>query len=195
MRHDHHRPSFVEGVQLLHDLPLVVGVQSVRGLVQEDEVGILVHRPGDQDTLSLPLAHSVSLHADLRIIAQRERIDEIPDIRHRHGMQQAFLVHHLFAGGDVVGDRIREDKTILHDRTGLAAPYVGIQVPEGGIADPHVPLVGVVKTEQEFHDRRLPAPAGPYDGGHPVMGYRQVDILQHVIPVRAVIAEAEVFQP
>ena len=90
---------------------------------------------------------------------------------------------------------IREDKTILHDRTGLAAPYVGIQVPEGGIADPHVPLVGVVKTEQEFHDRRLPAPAGPYDGGHPVMGYRQVDILQHVIPVRPVIAEAEIFQP
>ena len=110
-------------------------------------------------------------------------------------MQQAFLVHHLFAGGDVVGDRIREDKTILHNRTGLATPYVRIQVLEGGIADPHIPLVGVVKTEQEFHDRRFSAPAGPHDGGHPVMGYRQVDILQHVIPVRAVIAEAEVFQP
>ena len=39
------------------------------------------------------------------------------------------------------------------------------------------------------------SPAGPHDGGHPVMGYRQVDILQHVIPVCAVIAEAEVFQP
>ena len=195
MRHDHHRPSFIEGVQLLHDLPLVVCVQGVRGLVQEDEVGILVHRPGDQDPLPLPLAHSVSLHADLRIIAQRERVDEIPDIRHRHGMQQAFLVHHLFAGGDVVGDRIREDKTILHDRTGLATPYVRVQVPEGGIADPHVPLVGVIKTEQEFYYSRFSAPAGPYDGGHPVMGYRQVDILQHVIPVRPVIAEAEVFQP
>ena len=86
MGHDHHRPSFVEGVQLLHDLPLVVGIQGVRGLVQEDEVGILVHRPGDQDPLPLPLAHSVSLHAYLRIISQRERVDEIPDIRHRHGM-------------------------------------------------------------------------------------------------------------
>ena len=110
MRHDPHRPSFVEGVQLLHDLPLVVGVQSVRGLVKEDEVGILVHRPGDQDTLSLPLAHSVSLHAYLRIISQRERIDEIPDIRHRHGMQQAFLVHHLFAGAmllAIVSEKIK----------------------------------------------------------------------------------------
>ena len=145
--------------------------------------------------MPLPLAYSIALHAYLRIIAQRERIDEIPDIRHRHGMKQAFLVHHLFAGGDVVGDRIREDKTILHNRTGLATPYVRIQVLEGGIADPHIPLVGVVKTEQEFHDRRFSAPAGPHDGGHPVMGYRQVDILQHVIPVRAVIAEAEVFQP
>ena len=27
------------------------------------------------------------------------------------------------------------------------------------------------------------------------MRYRQVDILQHVIPVRPVIAEAEIFQP
>ena len=145
--------------------------------------------------MPLPLAYSIALHADLRIIAQRERVDEIPDIRHRHGMQQAFLVHHLFAGGDVVGDRIREDKTILHDRTGLTTPYVGIQVPEGDIADPHVPLVGVVKTEQEFYYSRFSASAGPYDGGHPVMGYHQVDILQHVIPVRPVIAEAEVFQP
>ena len=76
--------------------------------------------------MPLPLAYSIALHADLRIIAQRERIDEIPDIRHRHGMKQAFLVHHLFAGGDVVGDRIREDKTILHDRTGLATPYVRV---------------------------------------------------------------------
>ena len=71
----------------------------------------------------------------------------------------------------------------------------GFQVPEGGIADPHVPLVGVIKTEQEFTIVVFPSPAGPYDGGHPVMGYRQVDILQHVIPVRPVIAEAEVFQP
>ena len=70
-----------------------------------------------------------------------------------------------------------------------------IQVLEGGIADPHIPLVGVIKTEQEFYYSRFSAPAGPHDGGHPVMGYRQVDILQHVIPVRAVIAEAEVFQP
>jgi len=34
--------------------------------------------------LPLPLAYSIALHADLRIIARRERIDEIPDIRYRH---------------------------------------------------------------------------------------------------------------
>ena len=43
----------VERVKVLHDGPLIVGIERVGGFVEEDVARILVHRTGDEDALTL----------------------------------------------------------------------------------------------------------------------------------------------
>ena len=106
VRHDHHRTSLIELMQMRHDLFFVVCVQGIRRLVQEDILRILIHRTGYQDALPLSLAHPVALHADFRVIAQRQGFDEVADIRYRDGMEQPFLVDAFRTHGDIPGDCI-----------------------------------------------------------------------------------------
>ena len=66
--HDHHRLSLVELVQVLHDFLLVVRIQRIRRLVEEQELRVLIDRPGDEQALSLPLADAVALHTYFGIV-------------------------------------------------------------------------------------------------------------------------------
>ena len=60
----------VERVEILHDGPFVVGIERVGGLVEEDVIGTLVHRTGDEDALPLSLAQSHAVTAYLRVVLQ-----------------------------------------------------------------------------------------------------------------------------
>ena len=64
----------VERVEVLHDGPFVVGIKGVRRLVKEDVVWILVHRSGDEDTLTLSLAQSHTVTAYLRVVLPNEML-------------------------------------------------------------------------------------------------------------------------
>ena len=113
---------------MFHNLFLVIGIQSICRFVQEDKLRILVHRTGDQDTLPLPLAHAVPFHADPRVVAQRQRVDELPDIRHRNGMQQPLPVDRFSPHRYVTRDRVRKDETILHHATRMRTPHMRVQI-------------------------------------------------------------------
>ena len=52
----HHGTSVEELLQILHDGALVVGIQSVGGLIEEQEIGVLVNGSCNKNTLPLPLA-------------------------------------------------------------------------------------------------------------------------------------------
>jgi len=82
----------IECVEVLHDSPLVVGIKGVRRLVKEDVVGILVHRTGDEDALTLPLAQSHTVTAYLRVVFQWQRHYIVMYARYPSGLQQTFLV-------------------------------------------------------------------------------------------------------
>ena len=94
----------VERVEILHDGPLVVGIERVGGLVEEDVVGILVHRTGDEDALPLPLAQPHAVTSYLRVVLQWQRHHIVVDARYPSGLQQSFLVDVAVVNSDVAGD-------------------------------------------------------------------------------------------
>ena len=70
----------IERVQMLHNLAFIVGIQCIRRLIEKQELRIFINSAGYQQALTLSLADAVSLHADLRIIPQRKRIDEVTNV-------------------------------------------------------------------------------------------------------------------
>ena len=93
----------VERVEVLHDGPLVVGIERVGSLVEEDVVGILVHRTGDEDALPLPLAQPHAVTSYLRVVLQWQRHHIVVDARYLCGLQQTFLVDVTVVNSDVAG--------------------------------------------------------------------------------------------
>ena len=193
--HDHHRAPLVEGSEVGHDRSLVVRVEGVRRLVEEDELRVLVDRPGDQQPLLLPLAQPVALHADPRVVAQRQAVHVRADVGHLHGPQKPLAVDPLLAGCHVAGDRVGEDESVLHHRPRSRPPDVRVEVAQPGVAHPHLAPVRLVEAQEELHDRRLAAPARPDDGRHPVVRDGQAHALEGVVAVRPVVAEEDVLQP
>ncbi len=187
-----HGLSPVELVQVFHNLLLVVGIQGVGRLVKEEVFGILVHGPCYQQPLFLPLAEPVPLHADSGVVAQRERVDEFPDVRHAHGMPQPFDVRLFGAYGNVVRDGIGKYESVLHHRPALCPPQVRVYHSQRRLSQPDAPLAGRVESQHQLDQRGLSAAAGTHDGSHLVPGDAQAHVVQHVVPVRAVIAEGHV---
>ena len=93
----------VERVEILHDGPLVVGIERVGGFVEEDVVGILVHRTGDEDALPLPLAQPHAVTSYLRVVLQWQRHHIVVDARYLCGLQQTFLVNVAVVNSNVAG--------------------------------------------------------------------------------------------
>ena len=81
MRADHHRTSFVETMQIVHDVGFIGGIERIGRLVEENILRILVDGTGYQDALPLSLAHPLALHADDGVIAQRKRKSSIRAMR------------------------------------------------------------------------------------------------------------------
>jgi hypothetical protein len=57
-------------LHIVHDGPLIIGVQGVGGLIEKQKLRILINRPCDKNTLMLPLADAVALGPDFRIKPQ-----------------------------------------------------------------------------------------------------------------------------
>ena len=78
--------ALIELVEVLHDGPLVVGIKGVGGLVEEDVVGILVHRTGNEDALPLSLTQPHAVTSYLRVVLQWQRHHIVVDARYPGGL-------------------------------------------------------------------------------------------------------------
>lgn len=58
-----------KGFEVLHNFPLIIGIQGIGRLVEENVIGIAVRCAGDQDTLFLTGAQSVTVCTDAGIVA------------------------------------------------------------------------------------------------------------------------------
>ena len=86
MRHYHHGFSFIEFMQMFHNLFFIICIQGIGGFVEEKKFRIFIHSTCYQQTLFLPLADTIPLHTDFGVISQWKRIYKITDIGHRHGV-------------------------------------------------------------------------------------------------------------
>jgi len=86
--HHDHCPPFIEARKIFHYHALVLSVKSVRGLVEQNERGILIDGAGDQDSLLLSLAQPNSVGPDFSVIFQWQRVDIFFYI----GQNRSFLI-------------------------------------------------------------------------------------------------------
>ena len=107
-------------------------------------------------------------------------------------MPQPFDVRLFGAYGNVVRDGIGKYESVLHHRPALCPPQVRVYHSQRRLSQPDAPLAGRVESQHQLDQRGLSAAAGTHDGGHLVPGDAQAHVVQHVIPVRAVIAEGHV---
>ena len=177
---------------MLHNLAFIVGIQCIRRLIEKQELRIFINSAGYQQALTLSLADAVSLHADLRIIPQRKRIDEVTNVGHCHRMAKALHIHLFLPHGNIICNRVREDKAILHHRTALRTPEVRIYHIQRGLTYLDIPLIRSIKAKHQLDQRSLAATARTHNRRHLVFGYVQVHIIQHIVTIRTVITEREI---
>ena len=193
MRHHHRCLSAEKLLQILHDDPLVVGIQGIRGFVKEDELRILIHRPGYQDALLLPLAQAVSLLPYLRVVAQGQALHKAVYVGHLCRPAQACLVDALHTRGDVARYAVREDKAVLHHHPAPPSPRPHAACFQRRIAQQDAPSARRIEAQQQLDQRRLAAAAHAHDGRLLSALHAQADVLQGVPLSQQVILEVQVF--
>ena len=147
----------VERVEVLHDGPLVVGIERVGSLVEEDIIRVLVHRTGDEDALTLSLTQPHAVASYLRVVLQWQRHHIVVDARYPCGLQQTFLVDVAVVNSDVACDALRENDTVLHDYSALAAPPFLVERVDIRASDIDLSLQDRIIAEYELDEGRLAA--------------------------------------
>ena len=125
----------IEVVEILYYHTLIEGIKRIGGLVEEDIIWILINSPGYQDTLFLSLAQTNSIPTYLSIISKRKShyivINTGNPCSHLHPIHVYIAIFHSY----VSYNSIREDNTILHYHTTLAAPPLLVYPINISIAD------------------------------------------------------------
>ena len=158
--------SLIKRVEVFHDGPLVVGIERVGSLVEEDIVGILVYRAGNEDALPLSLAQSHTVASDLRIVLQWQRHHVVVDAGDLCSPEQPLIVDLAIVYGDIAGNALREDDAVLHDHAALPAPPFLVERVDICAANQDLALQDGVVAEHKFDERRLSAARGTDDGRH-----------------------------
>ena len=99
------------------------------------------------------------------------------DARYLCGFQQTFLVDVAVVNSNVAGDAFREDDTVLHDHSALAAPPFLVERVDVRTSYIDLTLQDRIVAEHEFNERRLSAARGADDGRHLSLG----DVYRHVV--------------
>ena len=115
----------------------------------------LQDRAGDGDALLLAARKLQPALADLRVVAVRQALDEVGDLRHPRRLA------HLGVGGvpasvaDVVADRVVEEHGVLRDDADRGAKALLRHVADVLPVDQDAPAGHVVEAEEQPRDRRL----------------------------------------
>mmetsp|Transcript_115313 Transcript_115313/g.333122 ORF Transcript_115313/g.333122 Transcript_115313/m.333122 type:complete len:389 (+) Transcript_115313:239-1405(+) len=198
VRDEHHAASashcadqFFEG--LLH-LPLVLGVERGRGLVEKQDRGLAEQRPRDGEPLLLPAAKPHPALADHRAIAFVQVSDELVGVRGARRRDDLLVGHQvvLKAIREVLADWAAEDlRLLLHDAHPLlVAPQV--VVGERPVVDEDDAGLGVVKSEQQAHERALAGAASADHRDRAAAGDGEVQAFKHFLVGTHLVGEAHV---
>ena len=189
--HDHHRASAVELRQVLHNRPLVPGIQGVGRLVEEDEVRVAVDRPRYEYALPLSLAQANPVAPDLRVVLQRQRLDVVADARYARRLAHPPVVNVAVVHGDVARYRLREDHAVLHHHAAPPAPPPDAVVVKRAPGHRYLPPLHRIIAEHELQQRRLAAPRGPDHRRDLPRRYGERYVLQRHARRVAVVAETD----
>ena len=110
-------------MRLLH-LPLGFRIERGGGLVEQDDRRVLDQRARDRDALALAAGQLQAVLADRRVVAVRERHDEVVRVGGLGGGDDLVLGRARLAERDVVADRAVEQEHVLPDIGDLLAQRV-----------------------------------------------------------------------
>ena len=162
---------------------LALGVESARGLVEEQDRRVLEQGSRDGDPLALPAGQLDAPLADLGGVAALGGEDELVGVRRARRLLYLFVTRIQTPVADVLGERHAEELDVLRDeRDGLADALDG-HLAHVYAVDADGPAVGVVEAGNQVQQRRLARAARADEGDGLAGGNAQRDAVQHVPPV------------
>ena len=131
------------------------GVEAAGRLVEDEDRRVAQQRAGDADALALAARQREPLRAEVGVVAQRQRADELVRRRRARGRHDV-RARGVGGVGDVVVHRAAEQHRVLeHDRDLLAQPRERA-VARVAPVDQHAPGGRVEEARDQRAERRLP---------------------------------------
>ena len=141
--------------------------------------------------MPLSLAHALSVLSDDRVVFQRQTFDELLDVGDPGCQQQTGLVDLPVSHGYVAGNRFREQVSLLHDRSALAAPPVEVKTGKVIATDTDPAIGRFIETQQQLDQCRLSAATRSHNGRHLPLRNMQGHIVQHLGRTRTLVLESQ----
>jgi len=178
--------------QGLQDGLLRARVEGGGGLVEHQDARPLQHGAGDGHALLLAAGQLQAALAHQGVVAMRQRLDEVVDLRQACRREDVLAAGVGPAVGDVVVQRVVEQHGVLrHDADGLAQAVLG-HVAHVLAVDQYAAAADVVETEQQTRQGGFAAAAGADHGHLAPGGDREVHIEQD--GALGVVGEADVLE-
>ena len=168
---------------------LVLVVQAARGLVEDDDGGILEEQPGDGQPLLLPAGHPVAPLADDGVEPVGQLGDGLVDLRGPAGRLQLGRRGVGLGVAEVVADGLVEEVGILADDADGGAEGLAGQIAHVVAVDADRAARDVVEPRDERGQGRLARARRADDRDQLARLHRQLDVRQHdavgVLPLGA----------
>ena len=162
--HQEHRTSLGESAQVPDDLLLLRRVHRGERVVEHEDRRAADERPRQRHALALTARERQAALADHRVEAREERVRLAGDSRRDRGLADAGGAHVLSPQCDVLGDRAREEESLLRHVAEHDAEVAAREACDIAPADEDRPGRRLPEPRQEEPERRLPAPRRPHDG-------------------------------
>ncbi len=186
------RAAVLELLERLLDLALRVRVERPRGLVEDQDLGVLDDRARDREALPLAAREQGAALAHDEAIALLLRHDLVVELGGL-GRGLDLGVGRVEAPvADVLPDRVVEDEGVLrHDRD-LVYERLDLGLPQIDAIDRDPSLLRIVEARHEVHERRLAAARRADDRRHLARPCREAHVLEDGL--LGVVAERHVLE-
>ena len=162
---------------------LVLGIDRVRGLVEDDDGRVLEDRPGDGDPLTLTAREARPALLQNRVVPLRQGADEAVAAR------RLCRGDHLLVGGlghaeaYVALDRVVEQVDVLKDHGDPRQQALGGAGSHVGAADRYPPRIDVPEPGDKVYQRRLARATRPHDRARAALRDTQTHVADHLATV------------
>ncbi len=194
MRDDQHGAPLHEVAQRLLDHELALGIEVRRRLVEDQDRRILEEGAGDGQALALAAAEPHAALAHQRGVALRAGQDELLGVGLARRAVDRLGRRRRVAVGDVVLDRVAEEKRLLRHHRDLGAQRGLGEVADVVAVERDAAAADVVEARHQIDQGRLARSAHAHERHHLAAPDVQRDVAQGELG-RAGIAERDVLEP